>query len=234
MRPNHRPEPTRRRALRALLLLLPLHFAAGAAAATPLDPPADSADAPAAHERLAGWRRGEAGVQILEPLLAERLERLRAEAPSFARAWEELERSGVPVVIGTREQVEAVLPGDVRRSRAWAGITVSWGGRGGELLRSAVGIRLEWLRELHRSYGNSEADFLKALDGLLVHEVYGHLAPVVKARHMSAFCADPSAGERLAESCVGRRELALNRERKEHLVTRLTHGALADDSAPQY
>lgn len=204
----------------AVLLLLLLATPGGAiAAAGPLDPPEASPAAEAAlRERLEGWKRGRDGVQILEPVLAERIARLREDSPSFDRAWRDLESRGAPVVIGTREQLAGVLPADIRRSNAWAGITVTWGGS--ELERSAVGIRLEWLRELHARFGNPEEVFLEALDGLLIHEIYGHLVPVAEADDPRERCADPHPGERLAESCVGSRELALKRERSLHVAAR--------------
>lgn len=236
MHQTQRTDSLRRHGSRAAALLLLLLAAAPAAAADfpPVDPPADAArpDAPTVEERLSAWKHGDAGVQVVEPLLAARIQRLREDSPSFDLAWRELEAHGTPIVIGTREQLADVLPRDIRRSDAWAGITVAWGGRG--LDRTAVGIRLEWLRELHRSFGNSEAVFLEALDGLLIHEVYGHLVPVVRANDARRTCGDPAPGERLGESCVGKRELALKRERHEVLAARLASRETLAAGGPQH
>lgn len=225
----HRRDARRRQGSRtaALLGLLLLSApAAPAVAADRLDPPANAPAAEAAlRERLAEWKDGRDGIQVLEPLLAERIARLRADSPSFDRAWRDLEGRGSAVVIGTRSQLAGVLPSDIRRSDAWAGITVVWGGR--ELERSAVGIRLDWLRGLHQRFGNPEEVFLAALDDLLVHEIYGHLVPVAEADDPRERCADPGPGERLAESCVGRRELALKSERTRHVAARLAEERLA-------
>lgn len=202
------PRPVRRALRAAGAAALLLHLAAAEAATRVGD---DGADA-ALEARLERWRAGEAPrVQVLDSLVADRIRRLRAVAPSFDLAWRELEASPVPVVIGTRQQLHAALPRHVRASAGWAGITVTWEGAG-ETERAAVALRVEWLRRLHASYGNPDPAFLEALDGLLIHEIYGHLAPAVRAHGAANLCADPAPGEPLAESCVGRRELALRAE----------------------
>lgn len=167
---------------------------------------------------IAAWRRGEGGVRVLDPLLAARVRLLAEEAPSFARALGRLEASGVPILVGTREQLAEVLPPELRTSAAWAGITVARGG--GRLDRAAVAIRPECLRELHRSFGNSGATFLEVLDGLLIHEIYGHLLPTVEAGDARVRCPDPVRGQRLADSGVGRRPLALASEREANVAAR--------------
>lgn len=208
------------RAARSLALgaaLLHLSAPAAPGGDVPAGVPAEELEAAALRAQLKRWASGDpaaAGVLVLDARLAERIHRVRAASPTFAEAWERLERRGVPVVVGTSGQLESVLPGHVRASASrWAGITVTWGGSRGTLERAAVAIRLDWLEGLHRSYGNPESAFLEAVDGLLIHEIYGHLAPVVEARNIRAACADPAPGERLEESCVGRRELALRAER---------------------
>lgn len=163
-------------------------------------------------DRIDGWKRGQGGVQVLDSLLAERILLLRATAPSFEAAWLSLESSNVPIVIGTREQLQPFLPRMVRDSNGWAAITVSWG-ESRELSRSAVAVRIEWLRALHARYTTDDAPFLAALDELIIHEVYGHLTPVVEHGSAAYTCPDPTATQSLADSCVGRRELSLRAER---------------------
>jgi hypothetical protein len=168
------------------------------------------------------WRCGAGGVQVLDDLLAERIRVIAREAPSFAAAWRRLEESGIPVLVGSREQLAEVLPHEVRRVHGWAGITLVWGARRPE--RAVVAIRVEWLREIHDSFGNPEEVFLEALDRLVIHEVYGRLLPTVEANAARTHCPDPAPGEWQAESCEGRREAALWSERRERVAAGLALG----------
>jgi hypothetical protein len=176
------------------------------------DRPRDEAEV---RSRIRAWRSGSAegrSVRILDDLLAERIEVLNRLSPTFGTSWRDLELSGTPVLIGTESQLGSQLPGALRGSNGWAGATVTWAGTGGVPKRTAVVIRVDWLQELHESFGNPRGDFLRALDDLIIHEVYGHLVPVVEARNVAASCADARRGERHRDSCVGRRELAIHAE----------------------
>jgi hypothetical protein len=75
-----------------------------------------------------------------------------------------------------------------------------------------VAIRLDWLQGLHTSFDNPEGVFFNALDELVIHEVYGHLVPIVTARDLRAGCADPHDYELADDSCVGRREQTIRDE----------------------
>lgn len=217
-------------ALAAAGVLVGAAPAAGRDTAPPLPPVV--ATSPETAGSLSHWRRGEGGVLVLDSLIAERVALLRAQAPSFELAWRALERSGYPLAIGSREQLEEVIPRHLRTGAGWAGLTLTWGNPDGGLRRAAVAIRTDWLRELHREHGNSDGTFLEALDELIVHEVYGHLAPVVEARSTAAACADPLPHERHADSCVGRRELAVRMERREVLAERAVGGQRPAVSLP--
>jgi hypothetical protein len=205
-------------ALALLPLLGPVVPARSAAPVAPIVVPAGPV-----RESLQAWRRrtSDSRIQVVDSLLAARIDELRASAPSFATAWDQLERSRVPIVIGTRAQLEEILPADVRRSNGWAGMSVAWNGPYTRSLdRAAVAVRVDWLRQLHQTYHTPPGAFEEALDGLIIHEVYGHLVPVVAARDAGKQCADPRGRQRLAESCVGKREQFLKAERLTVLASR--------------
>jgi hypothetical protein len=181
----------------------PMIAAATAGAATITEPGVERA--------ISSWRRGarqSRTVVVLDSTVEAGIARLRAASPTFEEAWAQLETRKVPVLIGTREQLEDILPSNLRRGRGWAGLTVNWG-YDDTLTRSVVALRMEWLRGVHGFPADGEAgsgSFDAALEKLLIHEVYGHLAPVVKTRNLRYHCADPRPGERHEESCVGQRE----------------------------
>jgi hypothetical protein len=161
--------------------------------------------APAAEFREAGR------VAVLDPDLQGRIARLRAESSYFDEGWMAIVRSGVPVVIGTKEQRAARLPPSIRASRGWAAITVAFGDDRGRLREATVAIRLEWLRSLYGA--EAVPEFEAALDELLVHEIYGHLVPLIVAGDLAAVCSDPEPHQRVEESCVGKRTLRVQEQR---------------------
>ena len=200
-------------ALVGSLLLLP---AAAASEGTPA--PATAVQVEEVGRALSSWRRGTAGVMVADSGIAERISVLRTESASFDRAWLELERSGIPVLVGTHAQVQEVLPRHLRSGAGWAGVTVLFGDGDGRLRRALVVLRTEWLRETHTVHGTGEQSFLQAFEELIVHEVYGHLVPAVEAREVHAICADPLPEQPHFDSCVGRRELAIRTEREGALL----------------
>jgi hypothetical protein len=165
------------------------------------------------------WIGGvEEGVSVLHPDLVESVERLRSASPAFSASWDALAASGVSVLIGMEEQLRGVMPSHLRGRAGLAGVTVSWGERawgGGpvSLDRALVAVRMDLLDYLHPSpAANGSTGYQEALDRLLVHEIYGHLAPVVEARSATATCPDARPGERREDSCVWRREQVVLRE----------------------
>jgi len=222
-----RPKDTRSKPLLRLALLAAasvlVHGSSGArgveryvAARTPgplASPAVEAAPiaAPGVERAISAWRRGARrgrAVVVLDSTVEAGIARLRTASPTFEEAWSQLETRKIPVLIGTREQLENVLPSNFRRGHGWAGLTVNWG-FDDTLTRSVVALRLEWLRGVHGLAGDEEAGteaFDAALEKLLIHEVYGHLTPVVKTRSLRYHCADPRPGERHEESCVGQRE----------------------------
>lgn len=170
----------------------------------------------ASPERPAPRRGSDATLVVLDPLLAERIESIGRDSPTFARAWQAVERSGFPVVLGTRSQLMELIPAPLRSSATWAGLTLGWADSQDRLERTAVIVELEWLRALHHSLGTGEPGFLAGLDALLIHEVYGHLVPLIESGSLAGACPDPDPGEWLLDSCVGRRERIIQSERAAH------------------
>lgn len=182
--------------------------------ALPDEPRQAAPEEEAVRREVNAWRHGDGGLRVTDPLLAAGIEAVRAECPSFDGALQRVDASGIPVIVGTAEQLERVLPPEIRTHGGWMGITVAWGRSDGSLRRVAVAIRADGLREIHRSYGNPEAVFSSALEDLLIHEIYGHAVPMVDARLARGVCPDPRPGQHLAESCAGRRELEVRAERR--------------------
>ena len=84
--------------------------------------------------------------------------------------------AGIPLVIGSSDQLDPITPPAIRESPDWAGVTLTWTdpSKGG-LHRGAVAIRIQLLRDLHDYYGNPRRAFIEAVDEVLIREVYGNL-----------------------------------------------------------
>jgi hypothetical protein len=152
-------------------------------------------------------------VTVLDPLLSERITNIAARSPTFHDAWISIHASGVPVSIGTDEQLQDQLPRKFRdRPARWVGLTVNMANLTGGLRRAVIAIRVRALdRMLRRQTRETDARFLAQLDRVLIHEIYGHLTPVVAARDPWQECPDdPRPGE--ARSCVREREDRIARE----------------------
>jgi hypothetical protein len=121
-------------------------------------------------------------VRVLDPLLAERIADIAQRSPTFRAAWLMITASGVPVRIGTDEELKQELPRWYREHPAkWAGVTVTAGGRK-NVERAVVVLRVNAMQQTARYAGAGRSYLLREVDRVLVHEIYGHLAPVIEAR----------------------------------------------------
>lgn len=164
------------------------------------------------------WRSGKSEgrrVVVLNQLLEERIRFIAKRSPRFRAAWEEIQNSEIPVLIGTDAQLWETAKNQVGRAQPWAGLQVNWPTFwGGRVARSMVIIRLEWLHDLWTQDPAIAAGFLRELDELLIHEIYGHLAPVLIANDLDKVCSDrrnlwdPEEGP----SCVEKREKEVHGE----------------------
>jgi hypothetical protein len=149
----------------------------------------------------------------MHPLLAERITRIAERSASFRDAWDMIQASGVPVTIGTDEQLHEQLPRWFRHHPSrWVGVTVSSSGLKGGLDRAVVAVRIRALESTANGRSSySHAHFLAEVDRILIHEIYGHLTPVVAARDPGQECPDHlRRGE--VKPCVNLREEAIVNE----------------------
>jgi hypothetical protein len=75
-----------------------------------------------------------------------------------------------------------------------------------------VVVNLALLDRVHDGLGSVPGERDADLDRILVHEVYGHAFPYLRAGDLSGHCADPRPGERAAAACSIVRENAVREE----------------------
>jgi len=162
----------------------------------------------------------ETRVEVLDPFLEERIEYLQDRSKSFQDAWHAIRASRVPVTIGTAAQLWREIPSSFRNNpSSWAGVTVvrSSGGQPG---RAFVALQMAMIEEMAgTAQVNGRRYLLGEVDRLLIHEVYGHLAPMFGPDGRE--CSDVvRRGE--ARPCVAVRE--------EHVATELAAYAAVEPS----
>lgn len=79
-------------------------------------------------------------------------------------------------------------------------------------IAAVVVINLPLFDELHARRGSARVEKLDDLDRILIHEIYGHAFPYLRAGDVSGRCSDPVAGERAEDACSIRRENAVRAE----------------------
>ena len=151
------------------------------------------------------------GVTVLSSELAGHIAQIAEKSPTFRASWQKLHSSGVPIRIGTDRQLHAELPSRYRKQpRNWTAVTLARG-RTGNLSHVVVALN-ENAMEIIAERAASGDEYMKGeLDRVLIHEIYGHVVPVVEARDMSKGCPDaPRPGE--SRSCVSIREAEIAAE----------------------
>lgn len=160
-------------------------------------------------------------MTILDPYLASRIHLLEERSPRFREAMLRARDSRIPIVLGTPDQLRqrTALPFLVHEKQATD--------RVGELLvqkcaPGSAGIRLivvrvhlERLRSAARwpaLLGRGRRWLDSTTDAVLIHEIWGHLTPILLAGDLSGTCPDPAPGQPPLESCVMQRENDLRRE----------------------
>lgn len=83
---------------------------------------------------------------------------------------------------------------------------------GGAIRTVVVVVNLALLDRAHDSLNSLPAERDVDLDRILVHEVYGHAFPYLRAGDVSGRCADPAPGERAVTACSIVRENAVREE----------------------
>jgi len=148
------------------------------------------------------------------PSIAASLERISSGSALWRGEVEVLLSTGRRAVVLTPQQV---LAADPRRGRqrafdnsVLADISLLPGTTFG--IAAVVVVNLELLEELHGRRGSDATEKLADLDRILIHEVYGHAFPYLRAGNASGKCNDPVAGERAENACSIRRENAVRAE----------------------
>jgi hypothetical protein len=75
-----------------------------------------------------------------------------------------------------------------------------------------VVVNLPLLDEMHYRLGSVPREKYLDLDRILVHEIYGHAFPYVRAGDESGRCPDPLPGQRPQDACSIQRENAVRAE----------------------
>ncbi len=163
-------------------------------------------------------------IQILHPYLASRVRVLESRSPRLRAEMETLRAGDVRVYIGTPEQVaeveeRVVVLGREMPSRRLGEFAAMLDPVTGELSVLVVRINLPEIIRFHRRHlrpngfiGGNRLTLNEFMDAILIHEIWGHLIPVARARSLAAHCPDPRPGQPDLESCVMRRENELRRE----------------------
>jgi hypothetical protein len=163
-------------------------------------------------------------LHVLDGYLASRLASLEARAPSLGAALDSVRRGRLIVRLGTPEQTTRVEPwaGARLRPARLAQLVARFDTLTGAVHAIVVQVDLNAiarhrLREIPPpaawfSRAQRQARFDRVVDDILIHEVWGHLVPLVLAGSMSGACRDPVAGEADVNSCVLKRENALRTE----------------------
>ena len=130
-----------------------------------------------------------------------------------------IQSSGVPVSIGTDDQLDEQLPPSFRKHRSrWVGVTVvNSVGLKGAIGHAVVAVRIAAIeRMIPPVRAVSGSDLTAQIDRVLIHEIYGHLAPVIAARDASLECPDQRRPGEL-QPCVKLREARIAHELSRYL-----------------
>lgn len=152
-------------------------------------------------------QNAESNIIILDRQIADAIQRLTTRSALFNTAWQEIRESNLPLIIGTPDQLQNLVPDplayqllDRYGASAFAHDDMS-----GFVTSAVVSIDVAKIFSYGLERGNSLLA-RDALDIILIHEIYGHVAPVAKTRQIGSLCPDPEPGQPYANSCVGRRE----------------------------
>ncbi|MBX6363065.1 MAG: hypothetical protein IRZ00_04285 [Gemmatimonadetes bacterium] len=153
------------------------------------------------------------GLYVLDPLLLERIDTIAALSPSFRAAVAELARAPFPVAIGNEEQLgHRVYPWLQRQDTSWGG--ANWSEAAGvdePIRRALIVIRRRFIERRYGPPAGGPRRLLEVIDFTLIHEIYGHVLPILEHGSQRGACPDaPRPGER--EACVETRERRIAEE----------------------
>jgi len=154
-------------------------------------------------------------IAIGDSTIAATIVRLRRYSPAFDSAMVAIERSGIPVVIGTARQLRDQLPPGYGHVNGWQALTAFYpltptNAPGRRIEHIAVIVRLSSLASAMQAHGRTPQDTLlydRYLERVLGHEIYGHLMPQLQmGRTAPIVCDDPTSGATWYSACVMQRE----------------------------
>lgn len=166
----------------------------------------ESGIAVALHARESG------GMEVLDPYLADRLDRLGERSTTWRAGLDTLRATGLHTIVATPEQARRRVPGLERYAPRHLGEVIPLWDRDGRLLGAVVTVDTKRLAELAAETGLGAAEVAGDAERILVHEIYGHVVPLAWSGTLSGGCPDPAPGEPAASSCAITRE---NRVRSE-------------------
>lgn len=163
------------------------------------------------------------GVEILDEYLAARVHLLEERSSHFSDAMALARSTRIPVVIGTPAQVRERVA-----HRFSLGERMAQGYLAEFLVRRVapdspnidlivIRIPLQDLQRVpwwRRIRGASVVQHWidETVDAILIHEIWGHLTPILEAGDYTGKCPDPVPGQPARDACVMQRENALRRE----------------------
>lgn len=159
---------------------------------------------------------------ILHPFLERKIHELENESPTFRDAMEDARNGKARVLIASASDVNRWLPHMKSKydRTAHAGVTISFQ-KGNIVDEIVVLINLELIEKKHvehaRRTGERDPAVLQSwfehdVKSVLIHELYGHMAPVAKSGLTKDICYDPPHPDAYLLSCVGKRENAIRAE----------------------
>jgi hypothetical protein len=156
-----------------------------------------------------------ANIVVRDSTLAATIARLRRMSTSFDSAMVALENSGIPVVIGTEQQLRDQLPRGYAQVGGWQALTAFYpltptNAPGKTIEHISVIVRLSDLQSAFRDASRSGEDtvlFNRYLERVLAHEIYGHTMPQLAfGKTAPIACDDPTSAEDWYSACVMQRE----------------------------
>lgn len=154
-------------------------------------------------------------IQTANPDLAASLRRIALGSLLWRNEVEALRPSRRQAFVVTPDQVIVADPASGRPKSidrsVLAEVAILPDGSSG-IAAVFVVVNLPLLEELHDQRRSLPVERQKDLDRILVHEVYGHAFPYLRAGDESGRCADPGEGERPENACSIRRENAVRAE----------------------
>ncbi|HEY5218962.1 MAG TPA: hypothetical protein VIJ16_04090 [Gemmatimonadaceae bacterium] len=172
-------------------------------------------------------------IAIGDSTIAATIVRMRKLSPAFDSAMMTLERSGIPVVIGTARQLRDQLPPGYEHVSGWQALTAVYpltanNAPGKAIEHVAVIVRLQDLRTALGAAAHTAEDtaaYNRYLERVIGHEIYGHLMPQLEyGKTAPIACDDPTSGADWYSACVMQRERHVMAELSEARGTYATIG----------